>query len=130
MNNTIHLPINREWFDMILSGEKKEEYRALTGNYAVRFLCKTDADMAKVWIAQGNEEKLKKFTDITRFGKETVTLVNGYGNHRPRIIVKLLGLSVKHPNPAWCPPGTEGLWFALKLGKVLETHNLPVLAVR
>ena len=31
------LPIKKRWFDMILSGEKKEEYREMTQYYQVRF---------------------------------------------------------------------------------------------
>lgn len=31
------LPIKRKWFDMIASGEKKEEYRDLTEYYKSRF---------------------------------------------------------------------------------------------
>ncbi|MBR3239126.1 MAG: ASCH domain-containing protein [Oscillospiraceae bacterium] len=31
------LPIKRKWFDMIASGEKLEEYRAITPYYASRF---------------------------------------------------------------------------------------------
>lgn len=31
------LPIKKQWFDMIASGEKTEEYRDLTPYYAVRF---------------------------------------------------------------------------------------------
>ena len=31
------LPIKRKWFDMILSGEKKEEYREATEYYRRRF---------------------------------------------------------------------------------------------
>ena len=27
---TLHLNLKKQWFDMILSGEKKEEYRELT----------------------------------------------------------------------------------------------------
>ena len=32
------LPIKKQWFDMILSGEKKEEYREIKPYYASRFL--------------------------------------------------------------------------------------------
>ena len=32
------LPIKKKWFDMILSGEKKEEYRNFTKYYRKRFL--------------------------------------------------------------------------------------------
>ena len=31
------IPIKRKWFDMIASGEKKEEYRAVTDYYDKRF---------------------------------------------------------------------------------------------
>lgn len=31
------LPIKKTWFDMILSGEKKEEYREIKPYYTVRF---------------------------------------------------------------------------------------------
>jgi len=31
------LPIKRKWFDMILSGKKKEEYREIKPYYASRF---------------------------------------------------------------------------------------------
>lgn len=32
------LPIKKKWFDMILSGEKKEEYREIKPYYETRFL--------------------------------------------------------------------------------------------
>ena len=31
------LPIKKKWFDMILSGEKKEEYREIKPYYTTRF---------------------------------------------------------------------------------------------
>lgn len=31
------LPIRRQWFDMILTGEKKEEYREVKPYYTIRF---------------------------------------------------------------------------------------------
>lgn len=33
----ITLPIKKQWFDMIVSGVKKEEYRALTSHYKTMF---------------------------------------------------------------------------------------------
>lgn len=32
------LPIKKKWFDMILSGEKKEEYREIKPYWTIRFL--------------------------------------------------------------------------------------------
>lgn len=39
----ITLPIKRKWFDMIASGEKLEEYRAMTPRYATMFRNASDA---------------------------------------------------------------------------------------
>ena len=36
VESMITLPIKREWFEMIKTGEKKEEYRALTPYYISR----------------------------------------------------------------------------------------------
>lgn len=123
MNNTIHLPIKREWFDMILSGEKKEEYREFKPYWIRRLLGDKNA-YSDPWPEQTEPMYFENPLKI-----ETLTLTNGYGKDRPQLIVELVNIDLKHPNPAWCPPGTTGLWFALQLGKVLETHNLPVSAV-
>lgn len=39
------LPIKKKWFDMILSGEKKEEYREIKPYYMSRFcgMCRADS---------------------------------------------------------------------------------------
>lgn len=39
MCNTLYLPLKKKWFDMIKSGEKKEEYREIKDSYIKRF-CK------------------------------------------------------------------------------------------
>lgn len=40
-NKTLHLVLKRKWWDMIASGEKKEEYRDICFYWATRLLCKT-----------------------------------------------------------------------------------------
>lgn len=122
MSNTIHLPIQAKWFDMILSGEKTEEYRSLTKHWAKRVtnLRLTCINSPSCF----SEEMNRPGRCAIKYGKKTVTLTNGYNPTSRRIVVELLGLEIKTPNPAWCPPGTEGLWFALKLGRLLETKNL------
>ncbi len=41
------LPIKRRWFDTIVSGEKKEEYRDIKSYYISRFL---NATMLSVYV--------------------------------------------------------------------------------
>lgn len=43
------LPIKRKWFDMILSGEKKEEYRDIKPYYDTRLM----DTFGMIWV--GNE---------------------------------------------------------------------------
>lgn len=38
MCNTLYLPLKKKWFDMIKSGEKKEEYREIKPYYEKRLL--------------------------------------------------------------------------------------------
>ncbi|MTB53026.1 ASCH domain-containing protein [Lewinella sp. W8] len=113
MNDTIFLPIKKEFFDMILAGIKKDEYRALNQRYIKRF---TGRDLLGFTVIPGK--------DYNRFKKKTVTFINGYGWHRPWFVIQLKAIKIKTPNPDWCPPGTEGPWFALELGEVLEKHNI------
>jgi hypothetical protein len=46
------LPIKGKWYDMILSGEKEEEYRADTPYYAARF-AKYEKKMVRVRLRNG-----------------------------------------------------------------------------
>ena len=64
------LPIKKKWFDMILSGEKKEEYREIKPYYASRFFQRFKVD------------KNGLITCI-----ETMTLIfrNGYSKNSPAI---------------------------------------------
>ena len=84
------LAIKKKWFDLIASGEKKEEYREIKPYYQSRFN--------------------KPLTHI-RF-------TNGYGNSVPSLTVELLGISKGIPKPEWSEgtieQGTEV--YVLSLG--------------
>lgn len=103
---------------MILSGKKKEEYREFKPYWVRRLLGDKDAYSDPYPVP----------TEPTYFekpdGLETVTFVNGYGDHRPRMVVELLNIDAKIPNPEWCPPDTKGYWFALVLGEIIKTENI------
>ena len=64
------LPIKKRWFDMILSGEKKEEYREIKPYYTTRL------------------SKVFHMIDGITVDKhpEPVRFVNGYGWHMPAFI--------------------------------------------
>ncbi len=98
--NILHLPLKKKWFDMILSGEKMEEYREVKDHWRKRFCEKKD---------------FKKF-DIIRF-------TNGYGADCPSFDIEFKGFRLGKGREEW---GAELKrdYFVLKLGKILKTRNL------
>ena len=56
-NKTLHLVLKRKWWDMIASGEKKEEYRCANHYWAIRLL-----DRQYRWYSQ-NIDYPNDFTD-------------------------------------------------------------------
>mgnify|MGYP001569519858 CR=1 FL=1 len=121
---TLYLPIKKKWFDMILSGEKKEEYRELKKFYFDR--------LVNTWEYAGQfKGKLKDLTkfeyarsfDPKEFSKyNLVCLRNGYGNSVPEIVVECLGISIGTAKPEWSD-NWQGELFVIKLGKVLEHYH-------
>lgn len=71
------LPIKRKWFDMIKSGEKKEEYREIKLYWTTRF---GTAYFGNKLI----DEKIKALRKYTTLPTEIV-FKNGYQNNSPYI---------------------------------------------
>ena len=65
------LPIKKKWFDMIVSGEKKEEYRATTKYYTERF--------KNIGLLDENGNPTGK--------QACIALRNGYGKDKPEVII-------------------------------------------
>ena len=62
VNKTLHLVLKRKWWDMIASGEKKEEYREVCHYWAIRLL-----DRQYRWYSQ-NIDYPNDFIDWLCFG--------------------------------------------------------------
>lgn len=76
------LPIKKEWFDMILSGEKKEEYREIKPYWTIRLLHElgyTIKDINKI---------LPTMKGIHYVFDDWVMLKNGYGKNARKMIVE------------------------------------------
>lgn len=92
---TLHLTLKKKWFDMIASGEKKEEYREMK-LYWINRLVEYE------WYYEGTQ-----FYDF-----DIIVFKNGYDTNAPKIVVECLG------NPEWGAP-KENV-FIIKLGKILS----------
>jgi len=79
MDKILHLTLKKEWFDMIDSGVKKEEYREIKPYWTKRFF---------------NEDGSTKDYDIIRFK-------NGYNSDSPVFNVEFKGIRLGKGNPDW-----------------------------
>jgi len=79
------LPIKKKWFDMILSGEKKEEYRDIKPYYDTRF----QTLFGMMWY---NDEFIScKTVGLDECAKEPIQEIcfrNGYSPDSPSFIAK------------------------------------------
>ena len=76
------LPIKKKWFDMILSGEKKEEYREIKPYYDSRF---------EPYISDIGNVKIIHLENWTGFipVEDEIVFRNGYSSNSPSIKCKV-----------------------------------------
>jgi hypothetical protein len=97
----LHLTLKKKWFDMIASGEKKEEYReikqywfrrlSITGNFEDGFI-KPDAILFR----------------------------HGYAKNAAALLIECLGIEVDEGKLEWgAEPDKE--YFVIKLGDILPS---------
>jgi hypothetical protein len=94
----LSLTLKKKWFDMILSGQKTEEYRDIKPYWGKRF--------NKFIHKKMNENMYVKFT-------------NGYGNHRPSFLIELNMFTVGTGKPEWGAEKDKE-YYILKLGKIIS----------
>lgn len=90
MNNTLFLPLKKEWYDMIESGEKTEEYR----------------EIKEYWLKRLAEKRFNRVQFSYGYTKRTMSFL-------------CEGIEIGTGNPEWGPePGKE--YFVIKLGRRLK----------
>lgn len=100
--NVLRLTLHGKWFRMILSGKKKEEYR----------------ERKEYWIKRILAKHAK--TPFTH-----VEFTNGYGKHRPKVLVELDGVCEGKGRSEWgAYPGES--YIILKLGRIITAKELTV----
>jgi len=114
----LHLTIEKKWFEMIASGEKKEEYRALSQYWIKRLLEHSNIKSSDNIHEFLNENNNKDFC-FKRF--DYVHFFNGgyFSEKLPNFMVKLESISIGFPNPQWIyEPSMKCL--ILKLGEIVK----------
>lgn len=116
-NRILTLTLKKKWFDMILTGKKKEEYREVKDYWMKRIAgingCGTGYNYHLLALAGFNE--IKKDIDI-------IVFKNGYSKNAPMIEVVCKGVVVGVGKRKWGAPDYR--IFVLKLGEIIRTENI------
>lgn len=100
----LHLTLKKKWFDLIASGEKKEEYRDFK-DYWINRLCNFGTQVEHCGLDY-------KIFDIVEFK-------NGYSKESPTIRLQFIECYVDTGKPEWgAEPGKE--YFVIKLGEIIN----------
>lgn len=105
MMKVLHLTVTRQWFDMIASGEKKEDYREIKMYWATRLT----GGFPNVYGIDRNNPDFKEF--------DYIHFKDGY--NRPRTMnVEWKGAAMGRGRPEWGAPDKDV--YIIKLGNRLK----------
>jgi len=107
----LNLTLTAKWFWMIYNRNKLDEYREIKPYWRRRLMREHEL---------GGHESLRGVFKHY----DTITFTNGYGAHRPSMVVECKGISIGTGNPEWGAPA----WpvFKLELGDIISSKNIPI----
>lgn len=109
----LRLTLKKKWFDMIASGEKKEEYREIKKHWVDR-LCESH----KGSIGGDLMDKHKVIAHTLKQW-DAVIFKNGYSGGAPLVSLKILSVEIRTGKEEWgAEPGKE--YFVIKLGEIIK----------
>lgn len=127
--STLRLTLKKKWFDMIASGEKKEEYREIKPYWIKRFIWNNDSDNIsnEQIINQLNNPKTNDYFDTEwveiRWDFSRVEFRNGYSKNAPKITLRCEGIDVGFAKPEWSD-NWQGKVFIIKLGEIINENRI------
>lgn len=107
------LTVNKQWFDMIIAGEKTEEYREIKPYWVARLFQNNSniVDLRNFSSAlAGRTDLLKKYIYAQRIVLKQYThvlFINGYRKDSPRIEKEIESITIGKPKKGLCP----GKWL-------------------
>ncbi len=126
---TLHLNLKGKWFDMFISGEKKEEYREIKPFWFERlvfqhkkvFKYSTGYDYDEgLYLEEGINHSLNK----NNWGAkpyDTITFSNGYSKDRRQFVIELRRIKISEGKEEWgAEPNKK--YFVLKTGEILSKN--------
>lgn len=120
MKNVLHLAVSKKWYDLIVSGVKREEYREIKPYWEKRLLnYKAVKEYAKknMYELRVKELLFPSRTPIEDVcgnfprGYTHVRFTNGYDSNRPSVEYELVSISFGKPQRGLCPDEFLGKYF-------------------
>ena len=107
--NVLNLVVSKQWFDMIVSGEKTEEYREIKP-YWIKRLVNQDADSGFIGL---DEHGIKTviYGELEYIPYTYVRFFHGYAKKRPWIEKKIVSITIGKPQSGLCPKEFENKEF-------------------
>lgn len=122
----LHLTLKKEWFYMILSGEKRDEYRDIKPHWIQRL----------IWLKE--EESYDTVIDVLENCPEdfegddagfrhydAVLFRNGYSKNAPEMLLEFHGVRSDFGIERWGGNPNKRT-FVIKLGEIIETKNIQI----
>ena len=94
----LELNLKKKWFDMILSGEKKEEYR----------------EIKPYWISRLMDKQTNFFRKF-----DAVRFKNGYSKDAPNFLIEFKDICIDYGYSGWGADIGE-TYFVIKLGNSIK----------
>lgn len=111
----LHLPLKAQWYEMIESGVKTEEYREIKLYWIKRLIDCNEFRRNARWIVVRNIG-LGQYTDpCEHFPKGYTHVKFSYGYTRRTMIFEIVSITIGKGNPEWGAPAEDV--FIIKLGK-------------
>ena len=105
---TLHLSLKKEWYNMIESGIKTEEYREIKPFWCKRLIHDYDESMEEFGAIIFDDKNFKQY-DVVKFS---------YGYTKRTMTFEIENISVGYGNKEWGAP--DNIVFIIKLGKRIE----------
>ena len=99
---TIHLNLKKKWFDMILSGQKKEEYRELKPSMVSLFFDYKEGDVTRekfIEILVNDNDNAFCWCLLKEF--HTITFSNGYSKTRDQFKIEVESIDYREGKEEW-----------------------------
>ena len=116
---TLKLTLKKQWFDMILFGQKTEEYREIKDYWVNRLCIKYPKKVIAVGSQLTHKHSGKQF-DLDKF--DLIEFTNGYNKRSPQVTLECKGIEIGTGKTEWGAIENE-TYFIIKLGSEINRKN-------